>query len=358
MPTSTPNVREGCHPYSTKDYFENNYILVHNGVVRNTETLQAEHKKLGIDYVSLQETGRFNDSEALAYDIARYLEGEKTYITAAGSIAFIAIKRDKAGKPMTLFFGRNNGNPLRMKKTKFSLTLSSEGEGELIEANYIYSFSYDTYELTRRECTIPSGWSPSPYSRPTTYGANSGFHAPQSSSIYSGTAPKAPNSEDSLENISKSWEDNELLDEDDYKFATQSEVKNVIDFLLHEANYSTQLAIGLGQELLKDLEMKQMKLQYMSEDEELEGQMTPEEINEFVGIEDDIVYHEQALIELKRKLTEEVVKEEVARKPIGFRPAPTPTTPKATTIETGVRHPVPTRPPTTKAIGTGVPYAD
>ena len=170
FPTSTANVRTGCHPYSTKDYFENNYVVVHNGVLRNEAELKTAHNKLGIQYVSVQENGRFNDSEALAFDIARYLEGEKDKIDAKGSIAFIAIKRDKAGKPMTLFFGRNSGNPLKMKKTKFSLTLSSEGEGEMIEPNTLYSMSYDTLEVTKRPCVIETGWSATTY-----YGGSRGY---------------------------------------------------------------------------------------------------------------------------------------------------------------------------------------
>lgn len=161
--TSTADVPNACHPFSTKDHFKNNYVGVHNGVLSNEDKLEKEHLALGINYVSKQKNGQFNDSEALIYDIARYLEGEVDELTAKGSIAFIVIKRNKDGKPTTLFFGRNNGNPLKIKKTKHSLTLSSQGEGEDVEPNKLYSYDYETGELKSRYLLIPyysysSGW--------------------------------------------------------------------------------------------------------------------------------------------------------------------------------------------------------
>lgn len=71
------------------------------------------------------------------------------------------IKRNKDGKPTTLFFGRNSGNPLMIKKTKHSLTISSQGEGKAAEINQLYSYDYDTGELTKRYMYIPyykSSW--------------------------------------------------------------------------------------------------------------------------------------------------------------------------------------------------------
>lgn len=153
--TSTADVPNACHPFSTKDFFKNNYVGVHNGVISNDNELEKQHQELGIEYVSRQKNGQFNDSEALIYDIARYLEGDVTELTAKGSIAFIMIKRNKDGKAKTLFFGRNTGNPLKIKKTKHSLTLSSQGEGKDIEANQLYSYDYETGIITKRYLYIP-----------------------------------------------------------------------------------------------------------------------------------------------------------------------------------------------------------
>lgn len=159
--TSTADVPNACHPFSTKDFFKNNYVGVHNGVISNDNALEKQQQELGIEYISRQKNGQFNDSEALIYDIAQVLEGQKEELTARGSIAFIMIKRNKDGKAKTLFFGRNTGNPLMMKRTKHSLTLSSQGEGTAIEPNQLYSFDYETQEITKRYLFIPyySSWS-------------------------------------------------------------------------------------------------------------------------------------------------------------------------------------------------------
>ena len=175
--TSTADVPNACHPFSTKDHFKNNYVGVHNGVISNDNELEKQHQELGIEYVSRQKDGRFNDSEALIYDIARYLEGEVDEITAQGSIAFIIIKRNKDGKPTTLFFGRNSGNPLKIKKTKHSLTISSQGEGKDAEPNKLYSYDYETGELKSRYIYIPyyrSSWSKSSYSK--SYGHSGSYY--------------------------------------------------------------------------------------------------------------------------------------------------------------------------------------
>ena len=154
--TSTVDVPSACHPFSTKKHWKNQYIGVHNGVIRNAYELEKEQSAAGVEYVSKQTDGTFNDSEALIYDIAGVLEGEEREIKAEGSMAFIIVKKNEYGKPVNLFFGRNSSNPLVMKKTKYSLTLSSQGEGEPITPNVLYSYDYDTGILVQRPLTFPS----------------------------------------------------------------------------------------------------------------------------------------------------------------------------------------------------------
>lgn len=157
--TSTVDVRNACHPFSTKDNFEYQYIGVHNGVIRNSRDLRTEHEKLGINYVSVQENDTFNDSEALVYDLARYFEGQVDSLTAAGSIAFIVVKRDMQGKPLNLFFGHNaGGSTLVMKKTEHSLTISSTGEGDHVPINTLHIFDYDTKEVRTAPMYLPSSY--------------------------------------------------------------------------------------------------------------------------------------------------------------------------------------------------------
>lgn len=330
FPTSTANVRTGCHPYSTKDVFENNYVVVHNGVLRNEAELKKKHEELGINYVSVQENGRFNDSEALAYDIARFLEGEKDKIEAKGSIAFIAIKRDKAGKPMTLFFGRNSGNPLKMKKTKYSLTLSSEGEGEMIDTNTLYSMSYDTLQITKRTCIIETGYS-------TYYGGRSQYQVPTRNT---NACYPYDDDDDELSTIRNSWDKNNTWDDDDdyeYMQSENSEVKDVVQSLLYEVDYDTALAIGLAESKISTLQARQMSLDFRSQDEEQEDTITEVDINEYCGNEDKIRYLEEAVKQLRADLVKEVVKEGKGRQPMGFHPHTA---------------------PEVKQLGTGLPYAD
>lgn len=114
FPTSTDNTKNACHPFSTKDYFDTNYVLVHNGWISNAYELATAHEKLGIEYHSVQDDGRFNDSEALLWDVALYLEGKQDSLKARGPIAFICIATPSDGrKSKHLFFGRNT-NPLNM----------------------------------------------------------------------------------------------------------------------------------------------------------------------------------------------------------------------------------------------------
>lgn len=163
LPTSTLNVRNSCHPFSTKDVFENNYVGVHNGVLWNEEELKREQAKKGINYISEDEFGAFNDSEALVYDLASYIEGKKDFIEARGSIAFVLVQKDKKGKTLATYFGRNHGNPLVMKHNRKHLTLSSEGKGTLIEPHKLYCFNHETGVITSSPCYFPEGYSSGRY---------------------------------------------------------------------------------------------------------------------------------------------------------------------------------------------------
>lgn len=158
FPTSTKNVRNACHPFSTRlndKLFKRRYILVHNGVVQNDTELEEAHSKLGISYVSDQGY-TFNDSEALLYDIALTLEGKQDKMQAHGSIAFVCMELNKKGKPIKLHFGRNYGSPLNMTYTEKELVLASEGSGEPIDEDTLYSYDYDKAALTTQGFEIPA----------------------------------------------------------------------------------------------------------------------------------------------------------------------------------------------------------
>lgn len=149
FPTSTDNVRNACHPFSTRwEGFKNNYVLVHNGWLTNDLELHDNHYKMGIRYVSEQPNGQFNDSEALLYDLALWLEGYQDEPKAKGAIAFTLIERVD-GKQSKLHFGRNTGSPL-IKKYKAGkyLALASEGKGKMVRSNELNTFDYATATFT------------------------------------------------------------------------------------------------------------------------------------------------------------------------------------------------------------------
>lgn len=155
FPTSTANVKNAAHPFSTKDFFgDNQYILVHNGILWNERELQEEHEKLGIVYSSVQPNGQFNDSEALLWDVALYLEGKQTELKAEGSIAFICMALNEGNDK--LYFARNSGSPLNMQFNKKRLSLSSEGRGSAIDVDRLYCFTYATQAIHKFALAIPT----------------------------------------------------------------------------------------------------------------------------------------------------------------------------------------------------------
>jgi hypothetical protein len=152
FPTSTINVKKAAHPFSTKDYFgDTQYILVHNGSIRNAQELHDAHNKLGIEYYSelgALDNDRFNDSEALLWDFALYMQGTQKKLAATGGVAFICLRLTK-GKLDRMYFGRNS-NPLRMFRDKNGIELSSEGKGDLIDPYVLHTWNYDLHRLTKR----------------------------------------------------------------------------------------------------------------------------------------------------------------------------------------------------------------
>lgn len=153
-PTSTINVKRAAHPFTTRDYFgDTQYVMVHNGHISNDYKLYDKHVEMGIEYQSLLQDETFNDSESLLWDLALTLEGKQPDLTAYGGIAFICMKLVK-GKLDKLYFGRNS-NPLNLYRDKDGITLSSEGDGEAIQADHLYTYNYKLNRLTKKEFEIP-----------------------------------------------------------------------------------------------------------------------------------------------------------------------------------------------------------
>lgn len=159
FPTSTVNIKEACHPIRVASpRLDSVWYVVHNGVITNDDALKKEHEKLGYKYTTaiekktLYTTARntyqtienqYNDSEAFAIDLVETLEGKQSETKSEGAIAFIALETSKDGEALTLYWGRNGGNPLGIEKRATSFSIRSEG-GEPIKTHMLYSMDIPT----------------------------------------------------------------------------------------------------------------------------------------------------------------------------------------------------------------------
>lgn len=165
IPTSSANRIDQTHPILTthKD-FEKNYLTVHNGIIQNDDTIKLAHEAAGFTYTT-DHVGkgpysgstvmkRFNDSEALAIELALMLEGKQDTVDARGSCAFFTVGYDKkTNKADSIFFGRNT-NPLAFIETKEHLLIASEAEGETIKPNTLCRIDLADLSLVMKPMTF------------------------------------------------------------------------------------------------------------------------------------------------------------------------------------------------------------
>lgn len=149
QPTSSENWLDQTHPILVShDSLEHDYLVVHNGIIRNDDELKAKHEALDFTYVTAHDeiyangtrTEKWNDSECFAIEVSRYIENHITELDVDGSVAFIAVAVDKKTRvAKEVHFGRNT-NPLKMAADGRRIFLSSEGKGDEIKADTLYSF--------------------------------------------------------------------------------------------------------------------------------------------------------------------------------------------------------------------------
>lgn len=170
-PTSTVNYIDQTHPIEVKHKdLKFDYLVMHNGIINDKEELREEHKKLGFEYTTEYESTReewrgaqkvvitdikYNDSEVFAIEIARFLDGNIKKITKLyGSIASIILQIDKKDRTLERVYVYSNGQPLRLSQNRKVIRINSEGKGELIKENTMYSFDDDCV-IESEELTIP-----------------------------------------------------------------------------------------------------------------------------------------------------------------------------------------------------------
>jgi predicted glutamine amidotransferase len=170
-PTSTDNKVNQTHPiFVSHDELKSDWYVVHNGVIRNEKEMFTKHtEELGYVYTTLvrgkekiddvrygasyssswKERDKFNDSEAFAIDLVRFLEGKATELETEGSLAFTALSIDKkTQKPQLIHWGRNETNPCEMFENKEGLLIASavmQMTAVSAEANTYYIFDVQKF---------------------------------------------------------------------------------------------------------------------------------------------------------------------------------------------------------------------
>ena len=175
FPTSTPNYADCTHPIKVShDELAFDYYVIHNGVISNDGILKETHNELGYVYnttvttkISTQNktygSEKWNDSEALAIDLARFFEGKQDKILSRGSIAFVALRVNKATNDVSNVLWGRNGSPLTIKVNEDSIILRSENETEIVPLNKLFildmaSFTTESYDCPIGEVMSVGNW--------------------------------------------------------------------------------------------------------------------------------------------------------------------------------------------------------
>lgn len=177
LPTSTPNVEEATHPiYVSHDELDYDYYISHNGVISNAGELRKLHEALKYVYrtvvdveeakvytakhsgnkyhISSSKVEKFNDSEALAIEIARCVDGMTSKINAVGSIAFTGFKINKTTQALeAIIWGHNSRNPMTLTDNNDVFILASEG-GTPVEEDVLFTLPVETGEIIERKLCI------------------------------------------------------------------------------------------------------------------------------------------------------------------------------------------------------------
>lgn len=178
MPTSTPNELEQTHPmFVSNKELEHDWYIMHNGSISNADEMHEQHIEMGYEYTTQIEeeeekedeptayrttygyhytpvrNKQFNDSEALAIELARFLEGKSKVIAAHGSAAYLILKVDKqTHQPLSFLFGRNETNPMLVTIKEDGILFASEAKN-----------GNPSPELTIKEITIADLFSTTNY---------------------------------------------------------------------------------------------------------------------------------------------------------------------------------------------------
>jgi len=243
-PTSSPNWIGQTHPIEVDNAeLKWKWLVIHNGIISNVEERRKAHEKAGYRYTThfiSQEAGKdiddCNDSEALAIDIVRSLEGKADKIESLGPAAWAAVQIDKETEVATGFwFGRNSGNPLMLDLDKKNgyIRFSSEGTGESIAVDKAYCFCLTTKKLKEFDLKIPEF---TPHLKPTSYGWTGGKNYGSGGDDYHFHTPEAKGKDKDKEVVGFEVEGADAMDANMAKLLGEGDAELAIDALEDHAH--------------------------------------------------------------------------------------------------------------------------
>ena len=194
-PTSTENYIFATHPIIVSNpMLQYDYMFIHNGVISDSDTARRRHENLGFEYNTYHEyynttehngkvySGtkyyKFNDSEALAVELALFEEDHISEINVAGTIAFMGYQLEKGtNRVVKRMWGHNTGNPLYkaiiQKKRGTYEIMKSDKIGVEVETGVYHWINYNTPEQVHH-FTIDIGSTNKTYH----YTQSMGYHRP------------------------------------------------------------------------------------------------------------------------------------------------------------------------------------
>lgn len=180
FPTSTDNSIGTTHPiFVSHSELECDYYLAHNGVITNPLSLQIKHNDLGYDYTTEHRVyevaefkdksktemlgkpvTKFNDSESLAIEFARYVEGLTSKIDTTGGVAFWAVSLEKGtNNVIDIYFGKNHGRDLCKSNNNKWLVVTSQ-TGSDIEPMILSKVDVKTLSISEFDLDIDTAKPP------------------------------------------------------------------------------------------------------------------------------------------------------------------------------------------------------
>ena len=154
-PTSSENFLDQTHPMEI-EHEELAYVwqIMHNGVINNADDLKKAHETLGYVYLTEYKAKytsysaqKFNDSESLAIELARYLEGKgiegkMPVMNTKGGFAFIAAAMDKMSRIQKVYIGNNGYGGINLADNGQAYYFASEEKtGEAVPKDEIIVFN-------------------------------------------------------------------------------------------------------------------------------------------------------------------------------------------------------------------------